>query len=376
MLTICPTVDYEIFLGRNLLPAERVLFEPTRRLLEVWAEFDVRATVFPDVCSVWRHRELGLDDYADTFEAQVRQAHASGHDVQLHLHPEWLRAERSGDGWRFREGTLALHDLGFSATDPGGAPAVIRRGREYLEALLQPADPTYRCIAFRAGGWILQPEGPLVHALLAEGVRVDATVIPGMRLARTDYLVDFRRAPDAPTWFIDPDVGLERDSGRAGDLLEIPIASYRGRFPAWQHVVNQRRLRRRARASNEPARGYPITRRMASGGAARRIAAKVRKIQVPRVLDAADTHESMLTTLVSYLRRHDCRSHDVAVCMNGHSKDTYDYHLDELRRFFATVRARYADVVRFETISEVARRRLPDLAQPAAGGDTVPGGAA
>jgi hypothetical protein len=57
-----------------------------------------------------------------------------------------------------------------------------------------------------------------------------------------------------------------------------------------------------------------------------RINNKYRKLTVPRVLDIADTHESMLTTLNSYLRHYDCRGSDVAVCMNGHSEDT-DYHL-------------------------------------------------
>lgn len=358
MLTICPTVDYEIYLGRNLLSIDEVLFEPTRKLLDVWAEHDVRATFFPDVCSVWRHREFELNDYADAFEAQMRKAFDSGHDVQLHLHPEWLEAERQGGQWTFKGGTHALHDLGFSSSDPGNASSVIRRGKSYLEQLLTPIDPTYRCIAFRAGGWILQPEGPLARALLAEDIRCDATVIPGMVLARTDYSVDFRRVPDKPNWFIDPDKGLGHDSDRTGDLLEISIASYRGRFRAWQHIVNQLRLKKRAASSREPARGYPITRNRAKSGLTGRIAGRFRKIQVPRVLDIADTHESMLTTVASYLKRYDCRTNEFAVCMSGHSKDTYDYHLEELGRFFDAVGQKYRDVVRFETITEYLGRML------------------
>ncbi|MDH3216299.1 MAG: hypothetical protein OEN01_08405 [Candidatus Krumholzibacteria bacterium] len=359
MLTICPTVDYEIYLGRNLLPIDEVLFEPTRKLLGVWAEYGVHATFFPDVCSVWRHRELGVDDYADTFETQIKQVCGSGHDVQLHLHPEWLTAERRKGDWIFKSGTYSLHDLGFSSNDPHNATSLIRRGKTYLEEQLAPGNPKYRCIAFRAGGWIIQPEGPVAKALLAEDVRCDATVIPGMTLARTDYVVDFRHVPDKPTWFIDPSKGLAHDSGRTGDLLEISIASYRGRFPAWQHIINQLRLKRRAASSRELARGYPITRSKVKSGLASRIVGKYHKIQVPRVLDIADTHESMLTTVNSYLRHYDCRSNDFAVCMNGHSKDTYGYHLEELRRFFDLVGRKHSDVVRFETIAEYTGRVLP-----------------
>jgi len=360
MLIVCPTVDYEIYFGRNTLSADDVLFEPTRKLLALWAQYDIRATLFPDICSVWRHRELGMDDYADAFEAQVKQAHADGHDVQLHLHPEWRQAEHRDGAWHFNHNTQALHDLGFSADDPNGAPALVRRGKQYLEHLLRPIDPGYQCIAFRAGGWILQPEAPLVSTLLAEGIRVDATVIPGMKSLRTDYDIDFRRVPDQATWFIDPARGLRTDSKRHEDLLEVSIASYRGRFPVGQHVINQLRLRKRAAATHEASRGYPMTRNEPRAGLLTRVGNKYRKLMVPRVLDIADTHESMLTTLASYLRHYDCRANDVAVCMNGHSKDTYDYHLLELRRFFETVKREYRDVVVFNTLEGYVSQAYPE----------------
>ncbi|MFQ5599745.1 MAG: hypothetical protein ACE5G2_04235 [Candidatus Krumholzibacteriia bacterium] len=357
MLVICPTADYEIYLGKNLLPAEEVLFEPTRKLLDLWGEYDIKSTLFPDICSAWRHRELGMSDYPDTFEAQIQEAARAQHDVQLHLHPEWRFAEHRDGAWFFAPRSGSLHDLGFSTENPQAAPALIRQGREYLEALLRPLNPDYRCIAFRAGGWILQPERELVGVLLSAGIRVDATIIPGLRLLRTDYTVDFRRVPDKPNWYISPTSGLERDSGRPTDLLEVSIASYRGHFPIWQHVANELRLRRRAKARPQKFRGYPIVKVGQKHGPLERIKRKYRKLTIPRMLDIADTCESMLATLTSYLRHYDCRAEEFAVCMNGHPKDTYDHHLDELRRFFDIVASRYSDVVRFETLAGFHTRR-------------------
>ena len=352
MLIICPTADYELFLGRNALPAEDVLFEPTRKLLAVWAEFDIRGTLFPDICSIWRHRELGISAYADACEAQLKNAAASGHDIQLHLHPEWRSAELRNGTWSFRSGTHSLHDLGFSPDDPQGASELIRKGKLYLEGLLRGSVPRYRCIAFRAGGWIVQPEQALFAALLSEGIRVDASVIPGMKSGRTDYGIDFRAVPDKPMWRIDPREGIGVDSGRREDVLEISIASYRGRFPLWQHVVNQLRLRTRARSFPHEIRGYPITKIGPKGSPLQRVKSRFQKLMIPRVLDMADTHESMLSTVGSYLRRYDCRSGDFAVCFNGHPKDTYDYHLVELRRFLDIARCRYGDVVSFRSIAD------------------------
>jgi len=361
MLIICPTVDYEIYLGRNALPPNEVLFEPTRKLLALWLEYEIKATFFPDVCSVWRHRELGMGDYADTFEGQIKQSCAEGHGIQLHLHPEWRHAEYQDGDWRFKSKTQALHGLGFSPDDPNGAPRLVRKGKRYLEDLLCPIDPGYRCFVFRAGGWIIQPEGPVVSMLLAEDIRVDATVIPGIKLLRTDYDVDFTRVPDRATWFVDPKRGFCTDSQRHEDLLEISIASYRGSFPIAQHVLNQIRLRKRAAVTNEKLRGYPVTTLGPKLGALKRIGNRYKKIMVPRVLDIADTHESMLATLESYLHHYDCRNSDVAVCMNGHSKDTYDYHLMELRRFFEIVKQDYDGIVAFKTVEGYVSQAFPGL---------------
>ncbi|MEE9270747.1 MAG: hypothetical protein V3V49_10860 [Candidatus Krumholzibacteria bacterium] len=356
MLTICPTADYEIYLGKNHLPVEEVLFEPTRKLLEVWAEFDIEATLFPDICSVWRHRELSVPGYADVFEAQIKQAAAAGHDVQLHLHPEWRLAEYEDESWRFKPQTHALHDLGFTENDPAGARALIRRGKAYLEDLLSGDNPEYRCVAFRAGGWLLQPEAELVAALLAEGIRADTTVTPGLRMLRTDYTVDFREVPDKPTWFVHPQTGIREDTGSKDDLLVISIASYRGSFSQWHHAINQLRLQRRAKTIPQEIRGYPVTKIGPPPGLFTRIKNKFTKLSVPRMLDMADTHESMLTTLASYLRRYDCRNQDFTVCMSGHPKDTYDYHLVELRKFFEVARTRYEGVVSFQPVSACVDR--------------------
>lgn len=358
MLVICPTADYEIYLGRNLLPPEAVLFEPARKLLALWDEFGIRATLFADVCSAWRHRECGSPEFADRFEAQLRDAVAAGHDVQLHLHSEWLSATRGADSWSFAPRTGSLHDLGFDREDPRGAPALIRRGKRYIEELLGPARPGYRCMAYRAGGWILQPESPLIAALHEAGIRVDASVIPGARLLRTDYRIDYRAVPDRTYWFVDPERGLAVDSGRREDLLEISIAAYRGPMLPLHHALSQMRLRRRARRAPEPPRGSPMVTTSRRPGLRRRMQMKYQKLNIPRALDVADTHEAMLTTLRWYLRHFDCESQDQVVCMNGHPKDTYDYHLEEARRFFHEVGTRYRGRVQFESLAACYERRF------------------
>ena len=358
MLVICPTADCEIYFGKNSLPAEEVLFEPTKKVLSLLSEFEVKATLFPDICSIWRHKELGIQGYADTFESLIIEAAKEGHDIQLHLHPEWRFAEFKGGAWNFKSGTHALHDFGFSEEDSKSGRQLIAGGKRYLEELLQPENPKYRCRIHRAGGWIIRPEADLFSALLSEGLDVDATIIPGIRILRADYEIDFRNVPNTPNWYMNPSTGIMRDSGNKTDLLEISIASYRGCFPIWQHVINEMRLRKRAGKSPEPIRGHPITKSGPRQSPIKKLSNKYKKITIPRILDMADTHESMLRTLKSYLRKYDCRRKDYAICMNGHPKDTYDYHLKELRKFFSVATHRYAGSVKFQTISEFVAKTL------------------
>jgi hypothetical protein len=102
----------------------------------------------------------------------------------------------------------------------------------------------------------------------------------------------------------------------------------------------------------------PMVTAQQKSGFVNRLRLKYWKLQIPRALDIADTHEAMLTTLRWYLHRFARQEGDQIVCMNGHPKDTYDYHLEEARRFFDTVSTRYRDRVRFETVATCYAQRF------------------
>src|SRR5690606_36231486 len=126
---------------------------------------------FPDVCCAWWHREHGEHAFADRFEEQMREVVRRGHDVQLHLHPHWLWCTRENGAFVFDPSRMYPHELGWGDGEDE-APAVIRRGVTYLDTLLRPVDPQYRCTALRAGSLALQPdEGELLRVLLAAGIR-------------------------------------------------------------------------------------------------------------------------------------------------------------------------------------------------------------
>jgi hypothetical protein len=239
--TILYSADYELYLGEHLLPETEVLVEPTIALLAACERLRVPLTLFCDVACLWRYREEGDDAFPDAAEAQLRDAVRRGHDVQALLHPQWLQATREDGRWR---APADKYDVG-ALDDP--AP-LLARAKEYLEELLQPVDPSYSCIALRAGRYRLQPDYQRVFAALLEtGYEVDSSVVPGLAVRDEIGRVDFR----GWRW---PEKG-----GVIYDVYEVPIATARFGPPNalfhWLSRPPQRKTRGRAIQAGSEAKG-------------------------------------------------------------------------------------------------------------------------
>ena len=228
MLKICLTFDYELFLGKNNASYQEILFQPTENIMNTLSPLGVSGTFFADVCSVYAHKKLGDVDYCERFKAQIIDLIKHGQDVQLHLHTNWLNAEV--DDGKIIPGKEAyrIHSLGF---DNGGrAHEIIRKGKEYLEDACSTVDENYKCIAYRAGGFSVQPEKELFEALLENGIVIDSSVVPHMKAETVNYY-DFRKVPNRMNWWIDPQKGISEESEEnSKTIFEVPIATTRPRL--------------------------------------------------------------------------------------------------------------------------------------------------
>lgn len=224
MIYILYSSDYEVFLGENYLPENQVLIEPTERLLDLCGATGIPMTLFCDVASIWRYRESGMSDFPGQMEHQLRNAAACGHDVQTHLHPHWFFAQREGNNWVY---DTSKYLMGNVSGDPEEIYALaakyLKRMADYLEALIRPVAPSYKCVAFRAGGYGMQPrENILISALESTGYLIDSSIVPAMVRHSNVNQIDFSQVPSASNYFISHKTGL----GEAADgLFEIPIAA-------------------------------------------------------------------------------------------------------------------------------------------------------
>lgn len=215
------TNDWEL-LGDGTGDYFEVQHRPLEQLAAVMQDYGARLTVMAEVAQQWAHLELAdrfswAKEIATAWESILTRIVAAGHDAQLHLHPQWLDATHEGDGWKLHFDRWAVSSLSRSELY-----RVISHGKAYLESLLTPADPSYECLAFRAGAYTIQPSRDIVPSLVASGFLCDTSVTKGIV---QDELYDFRNAhSNCIPWHADPE-HIECQADIPSGLMEMPIYS-------------------------------------------------------------------------------------------------------------------------------------------------------
>ncbi|MBT9488959.1 MAG: hypothetical protein IV093_15760 [Rubrivivax sp.] len=216
-MNIVLSLDYEVYFGRRTGSVERSLIAPTQALLALAARYRVPLVFFVDVLYLQALQDAarahaGPRKDLARIQRQLAACVHGGHELQLHLHPHWVDARWSDDGWQMDMRRYRLHDF----------------ARDQIHGLVQTGVDTLRCFtgrvsAFRAGGWCLQPFEALHDALLAAGIAIDSTVFAGGYQHGAGHDFDFRRAPPLSRWRFDRDPLVPAAQGR---FLEVPIASH------------------------------------------------------------------------------------------------------------------------------------------------------
>ena len=351
IINLLITADYELFLGRNFLSDDEVLFEPTRRLLDVCGDLDVPVTFFADVCSVFAHRKHGLTEYSGKFERQMSAAMRQRHDVQLHIHPHWLFSNYLNGEWNVSTEKMYLAELGYDDT-PDSAPPVIARGVRYLTELLMPEKPDYRCLAFRAAGLALQPrECELIGTLLDNGIVVDSSIIRGVKFKLDTVEVDYSRVPAAANWHMSAKTGINTLSSEG--LLEIPIATFKSSLATrlgflWRRARSVRMLRGIGISRAERQTGWSNLRtilkynfRYLHSDPWLNLSCDTKGYDLRMLLDGFDDYVTQFPD-----------TGEIFVSMINHPKMMFEQQFELLRSFVTECRRAYGERIRFVTCTE------------------------
>ncbi len=224
------SVDHEIF-GNGTGDVRRHMTEPAELMARACEKHGMPLTVFFEVeeyMAFGREREhlvaaLGYDP-----EKEVRDQAADfvkrGHDLQLHVHPEWVGATYDRKSWQLKPDKRTVDSL-FETVEE--TSEYIKSRKAVVDGIWEEAGSDRRVTAFRAGAFCAQPGGKLLPALAANGIFVDSSLVKGMTRDDDHVHLDFRAAPVMRRhWRVSSDVACE---DKAGEVHEIPIHSRMGR---------------------------------------------------------------------------------------------------------------------------------------------------
>lgn len=201
MKQILLTLDYELF-GNGTGDVFKHIIFPTEYMLQIAQKYEARFTFFFEVIEYWHIKEewengnnMGYDvNPVRAMEDQIRDAVKHGHDVQLHLHPQWIDAYWQDGKWHVSEKDWRLGD--YDKDGEYSLKELFARGKKTLENIIQPIKPDYVCNSIRAGGYCVQPSEQIVKVMRETGFQYDSSVCPGGFESGRRQFFDYTRLPD------------------------------------------------------------------------------------------------------------------------------------------------------------------------------------
>jgi len=346
----------------------RVLqFEPMRRLVKIFNNYGIRSSFNVEVMQQLAYRDLQkrfpeLKAIADEWEQVVAESFRQGHDIQLHLHPQWCGANYQGHGnWKL-DGDWSI--LNYSSLQ---IRAMLLSGKQYLETLLRKIDPAYACVSFRAGSWCAAPSDSLLPILSDLGFVFDMSIVAGIRYDTPQVKLDYTQCEEsfAPYY---PDM---KDARRVSYSMEpiacIPTNSFSGaRVALFRRDFGKARMALRRTIDglrNRRTGALPGLSRGRSGdewtnkGESGAIAFSKRLLRrfivgQRHISDLAQMNYAMMRRMMVNIRRQAARSGlpRVPVILENHTKDITDF--TDIEKFVADV-AQSPDV-KTVTLTEIA----------------------
>lgn len=355
------THDWELR-GDGSGDIEQIQFAPLRQLLDIYAKAGARTTILPDVMQQLafrrcQNKQPDLKPLADSWDEHACNAFRQGHDIQLHLHPQWKDAEYANGRWQLGG------DWSILNYDRDAAYAMIAEGKKYLESLLQPIDADYQCIAFRAGALAAAPSTHLFKSLAQLGMQLDVSIAGGVFVNDQNLQLDFRNCEETflPFYPMMEDARIVSDQRE--DIVCVPLNHFYGsrRAVTRQNIsLARRELGRRSSERSDPESPTRTPDVSQLDRQPSRLSLVYEKVILPAVkrkhfvCDTGRLNYPLMREMLASIRQRAQASGlaQVPVVLTNHPKDIRD--LGAIERFVEE--ASQAEDIRFITLSELAGR--------------------
>jgi len=230
--------DWELS-GNGSGDPREIQFGPMRELVSVYHRHGIRGSFNAEVMQQLAFRKLQmahpeLKTLADEWDAAVQDVFRQGHDVQLHIHPQWSDAEYVDGKWQL---TADWSILNYSEEE---ARQMIRRCKQYLEHLLRPLDPTYSCVSFRSGSWCIAPSPHMLRLLVEADIVFDMSIVGGVRYQTRRINLDYSACEEDFLPFYPVMTDARKVSRHPEPIVCIPTNHFYGsRRQTFQHHLRK-----------------------------------------------------------------------------------------------------------------------------------------
>lgn len=364
MIPLILSLDYEV-LGNGAGDVRRDVVYPTGRLLDICDRHGAKMTIMFEVGEYWAferydarlQRDLGYSP-SRAMKEQIVEAMERGHDVQLHLHPQWIDADYHESVWQLRNSYWRLADLPDGLGSEEQVTSIVgalHRGKRTLEDVIKPVKADYECACFRAGGFYAQPSRHIIHAMKRIGLRADSSVVRGFRKTEP-FAVDYSQVETGKAAWWTTDTDLTREGPPGENILELPVSSRME--PYWKNLklTNIRAAMRRRQIESAHHNGRGNGPGNGNGLSSVPSWQAVMKRMLTKHASTFDFCKLCCSDMVRRMEEHS-RAPEQPVVMIGHSKDFVNDR--QLERFLAWLSGN--GTVSSVTFSEYIRRKLDSL---------------
>ena len=235
--------------------------------------------------------------------------------MQLHLHASYFNARNEEGRW-----VQDWSEYNFAGLPLERMKELIRIGKRYLEDLLKPVSPVYKCHVFRAANWAVSPSRNVIRALLGNDIQIETSVFKhGHREGIVSF--DYTNAhSDLVPWPVDENDVCRKDE--AGQLVEFPIyceSRWIGAFLTRNRIYRALQTRAHRIPHYSPCCGAPPAGNSIAGKVRRNVSLLTRKHAWK-----ADFNQCTGRQLIGALKRAEAgyawMSSDLPFVLIGHSK--------------------------------------------------------
>jgi len=363
LIHLALTDDWELR-GDGSGDIAQIQFRALRELLGIFQNYRARTTFNVELMQQLTFRKLQhkhpeLGHWADAWDDHVRDAFRDGHDIQLHVHPQWSRAEYVAGKWKL-SGDWSLPNYPEASTY-----AMLADGKDYIENLLRSIDASYRCVSFRSGSSSVAPAQFILSILAKLGIVFDMSIIGGFQVHTRNLQIDYSNCEESVVPFYPQMNDARKVSNKREPIVCVPIFSFTlsRRWASRQTLakISNRAFRtfKGASNSNEQSEDY-TSQNWSEVGRSSLLARAYKKGLKPSLTgkqmtaDLALFDYAGLKEMLGAIRKRARASglSELPIILTNHSKDIKDF--SHIARFVKDIAE--AEDMRFATLTDIANK--------------------